>query len=274
MSIVRTCSLLAINRCRYVSSALVIKSYCGVCSGSACRSNRRSRASACRSIAAAGFTRSTRRSPDYPAHGRRQERVVRAAEYDLVGSGIEHRAEQFVDPCQRFGRLLAVAFDQFDETFPDLRQDFHPVGIALRRFAEQTAVQRRRRRQNSDHSAARCHRRRLYGRFEPDQRQRVVPPQVIDRHRRRGVAGDDDQFDASVDQPPDGQIDVSGHLFAVFVSRTDSFSRRRSRSAIRAAVSGKTPSTRSIRPIPSRKPRSVRYSLRVSPFYVRSTGVR
>ena len=62
--------------------------------------------------------------PDYPAHGRRQERVVRAAEYDLVGSGIEHRAEQFVDPCQRFGRLLAVAFDQFDETFPDLRQDF------------------------------------------------------------------------------------------------------------------------------------------------------
>ena len=143
---------------------------------------------------------------------------MRAAEYDLVGSGIEHRAEQFVDPCQRFGRLLAVAFDQFDETFPDLRQDFHPVGIALRRFAEQTAVQRRRRRQNSDHSAARCHRRRLYGRFEPDQRQRVVPPQVIDRHRRRGVAGDDDQFDASVDQPPDGQIDVSGHLFAVFVS--------------------------------------------------------
>ena len=86
-------------------------------------------------------------------HRLAQKGVVRAAEHDPVGSGLDHRRKQTLHPTIGLLGPFAVLLDQFDETLADSGDDPHPVLVATRRLAKQLAAQRRRRRQNPDHAA-------------------------------------------------------------------------------------------------------------------------
>ena len=70
-----------------------------------------------------------------------QERIVRAAEHDLVGSVLQHLRDGGTDGGLGLGRRLKIVFDQFDEAPAGCRDEVYAVAVPGRRAAKEFAVE-------------------------------------------------------------------------------------------------------------------------------------
>ena len=71
----------------------------------------------------------------------KQERIVRAAEHDLVGPVLQHLRDGGTDGSLGLGRSFEVVFDQFDEAPAWRRDKVYAVAVPGRRAAEELAVE-------------------------------------------------------------------------------------------------------------------------------------
>ena len=121
-----------------------------------------------------------------------QERVVGAAEHDVVGALVEHRPDV---AAQQGGDLLRVKISplhSLHKAFADAFDDLHVTFECGQRLEVERALERACRCEDSDDSAARLQDCRLDGRLHPYERHLILSPQVLDGSSRCSVACHDD----------------------------------------------------------------------------------
>ncbi len=130
-----------------------------------------------------------------------QEWIVRAAEHQCVGAGIEHRLQIGLQQFQHGGRVRVAAFDQGNEAVARLAQHLAIARHVAQQARELVAAQRAFGCQHADHPALRCGHRGLQARLDADHRHGEPLAQQVHGLRRGRVAGDHQRLAALADQP-------------------------------------------------------------------------
>ena len=145
----------------------------------------------------------------------KQERIVRAAEHDLVGPVLQHLRDGGTDGSLGLGRSFEVVFDQFDEAPAWRRDKVYAVAVPGRRAAEELAVEAPFGSQYPHHPAAGRQAGGFHGRLHAhDRHGGVFFAQEVDGGGRSGIAGHDDQLAPLRHKEGDRFVGKAPHLLA------------------------------------------------------------
>ncbi len=126
-----------------------------------------------------------------------------ATEDERVDPGVDQRCQVGGDTGLDGGIVEATRLDQLDQPPPHPFDHLDAGGVPVDHRGVQLALERRRRGQDADHAPLRLRGGGLHRRLHPDERDvGHGASQLVQRRRRRRVAGHDDGLGAEVDEAP------------------------------------------------------------------------